>query len=161
MIYFDQIPPALPPTKAEREARAKADAFGCCCGWVIGGLLLIALTLCSCRTREVVREVPVVVEHTTEHVRTDVVRDTIHWRDSVYHLVMGDTVIIERWHTRERVELRATSDTVRDTVPVVTEVKVTEVKEVNVLRWWQTMLMWLGAIGAAIVGLKIYKRVFD
>ena len=159
MIYFENIPPALPPTKAEREARQKADAYGCCLGWVVGGLLLILLTLCSCRTREVVREVPVVVEHTTERVRTDVVRDTIHWRDSVYHLVMGDTVIIERWHTRERVELRATCDTVRDTVPMVTEVKVTEVKEVNVLRGWQTMLRWLGALGAAAVGAKLILKM--
>lgn len=157
MIYFENIP--LPPTREERLARQKADACGCCLGWVIGGLLLLAISLCSCRTREVVREVPVVVEHTTERVRTDVVRDTIHWRDSVYHLVMGDTVIIERWHTRERVELRATSDTVRDTVPVVTEVKVTEVKEVNVLRWWQTMLMWLGALGAAAVGVKLIFKM--
>ena len=55
--------------------------------------------------------------------------------------------------------MRATCDTVRDTVPMVTEVKVTEVKEVNVLRWWQTMLMWLGALGAAAVGAKLILKM--
>lgn len=135
------------------------DAFGCCCGWVIGGLLLLALSLCSCRTREVVREVPVVVEHTTEHVRTDVVRDTIHWRDSVYHLVMGDTVIIERWHTRERVSHDTVRVVRRDSVPVVTETTVTEVREVNVLHWWQRLLMWLGGIGTCFACLYILYKV--
>jgi len=42
------------------------------------------------------------------------------------------------------------ADTVRDTVPVVTEVTHTEVKEVNVLRWWQTALMWMGGVLLAI-----------
>jgi len=159
MIYFDQIPPALPPTRGERLARQKADAYGCCLGWVIGGLLLILLTLCSCRTREVVREVPVVVERVTER------RDTVHrvdsvvWRDSVYHLVKGDSVLIERWHTRWRVSHDTVRVVRRDTVPVVTETTVTEVREVNVLHWWQTLLMWLGGIGTGFACLYILYKV--
>lgn len=159
MIYFDQIPPALPPTKAEREARAKADAFGCCCGWVIGGLLLILLTLCSCRTREVVREVPVVVERVMERHDTVHRVDSVVWRDSVYQFVKGDSVLIERWHTRWRVSHDTVRVVRRDSVPVVTETTVTEVREVNVLHWWQRLLMLLGGIGTGLACLYIIYKV--
>lgn len=135
------------------------DAFGCCCGWLIGGLLLLALSLCSCRTREVVREVPVVVERVTERHDTVHRVDSVVWRDSVYHLVKGDSVLIERWHTRWRVSHDTVRVVRRDSVPVVTETTVTEVREVNRLKWWQTMLMWLGGIGTGLACLYIIYKV--
>ena len=110
--------------------------------------LLYLLT--GCKAQEVVVEKPVVVEHTTERHKVDIVRDTLVWRDSVYHYVKGDTVLIERWHHVANVSKMILADTVRDTVPVVTEVTRTEVKEVNVLRWWQTGLMWMGGVLLAI-----------
>lgn len=110
--------------------------------------LLYLLT--GCKAQEVVVEKPVVVEHTTERHKVDIVRDTLVWRDSVYHYVKGDTVLIERWHHIANVSKMIVADTVRDTVPVVTEVTRTEVKEVNVFRWWQTALMWMGGVLLAI-----------
>lgn len=110
--------------------------------------LLYLLT--GCKAQEIVVEKPVVVEHTTERHKVDIVRDTLVWRDSVYHYVKGDTVLIERWHHVANVSKTIVADTVRDTVPVVTEVTRTEVKEVNVLRWWQTALMWMGGVLLAI-----------
>ena len=135
------------------------DTFGCCCGWVIGGLLLLALSLCSCRTREVVREVPVVVERVTERHDTVHRVDSVVWRDSVYHLVKGDSVLIERWHTRWRVSHDTVRVVRRDSVPVVTETTVTEVREVNVLHWWQRLLMLFGGIGTFFACLYILYKV--
>ena len=43
--------------------------------WLIGG--------CSPRVVEVER--PVIVEQTHTQMHTDIVRDTLIWRDSVYH----------------------------------------------------------------------------
>ena len=80
---------------------------------------------------------------------TDIVRDTLLMRDSVYHFVQGDTCIIERWHHTVKVERVMVADTIRDSVPVVVTQRVTEVREVNSLRWWQSALMWAGGIACA------------
>lgn len=117
---------------------------------VIAIVVSLLYLLTGCKAHEVVVERPVVVEHTTERHKVDIVRDTLVWRDSVYHYVKGDTVLIERWHHIANVSKTIVADTVRDTVPVVTEVTRTEVKEVNVLRWWQTALMWMGGVLLAI-----------
>lgn len=123
------------------------------CAMLTGLLLCLAITmLAGCSPRVVTQEVPVVVEHTTTQHHTDIVRDTLLMRDSVYHFVQGDTCIIERWHHSIAVNKMVVADTVRDTVPVVTEVKVTELREVNRVRWWQSALMWCGGIALAVAG---------
>lgn len=127
--------------------------------WVamlVGILLCMLISLSGCKTRYVTQEVPVVVEHTNVQHHTDIVRDTLLMRDSVYHYIQGDTTIIERWHTIYKVEKVAIADTIRDSIPVVTEVKVTEVKEVNKLHWWQSALMWLGGILAVLIGCCVW-----
>ena len=114
--------------------------------------LLFALT--GCKTRYLEVEQPVVVEHTTTHHHTDIVRDTIMQRDSVYHYIQGDTTIIERWHTIKEVTKVAVTDTLHDTIPKV--VKVTEVKEVErQLTKWERAKQDIGgmAIGVALVAM--------
>lgn len=112
--------------------------------WLLGG--------CSPRIVEVER--PVVVEQTHTQTHTDIVRDTIIWRDSVYHYVQGDTVRIERWHHVANVSNMIVTDTIRDTIPRIVTVKETVVQEVNRLRWWQKVLMTAGIIG--IIALLLY-----
>ena len=113
--------------------------------WLIGG--------CSPRVVEVER--PVIVEQT----HTDIVRDTLIWRDSVYHYVQGDTVRIERWHHVANVSKMIVADTIRDTIPRIVTVKETVVQEVNQLRWWQKVLMWAGGIGIAVTALLVAARI--
>lgn len=109
-------------------------------------LTILLLVLCGCKTRYITTEVPVVVEHTSVQHRTDIVRDTLLMRDSIWHYVQGDTCIIERWHHSVKVERVMVADTIRDTIPQVVTQRVAEVREVNVLRWWQRALMWLGGV---------------
>ena len=123
---------------------------------LIGILLCMLITLTGCKTRYVTQEVPVIVEHTNVQHHTDIVRDTLLMRDSVFHFVQGDTTIIERWHYQVKVEKVAIADTIRDSIPVVTEVVKTELKEVNKLHWWQTALMWLGGILAVLIGWCVW-----
>lgn len=114
--------------------------------------------LCCCSPRVVTQEVPVMVEHTTTLTHTDIVRDTLVMRDSVYHYVQGDTCIIERWHHVAAVSKMMVADTIRDTVPQVVTVTRSEVREVNVVLWWQRVLMWLGgaaAAGGALVAWRV------
>ncbi len=113
------------------------------------GLVVCAL-LSGCKTTEVVREVPVVVEHTTTQHHTDIVRDTLRMRDSVYHYIKGDTTIIERWHHVVDVNKMVVTDTVRDTIPkVVTATKVVTKTEPRAVQWWQVAAI-LAAFGAVI-----------
>jgi hypothetical protein len=133
-------------------------------GFGLGLLACLLITLCACKSgHEVIKEqVPVVVtqEHHTESVRVDIVRDTIHQRDSIYHYIKGDTTIIERWHyytnnnNAVRIDTLIKVDSVQ--VPVVTERVVTEVQEVEKpLKWWQRVLMMLGGVMLVGTGLVL------
>lgn len=157
---------------------------------VVIPILMMLLLVCCKPTKEIEVErveVPVVVtqEHTTESTKIDIVRDTIRqrdsviYRDSVYHLVKGDTVIIERWHyttnnhhyeasnAATRVDTLIKIDSVQVPVEVVREKTVTKIEEVErQLSWWQKTKMGLGVaflilmIAALIYGgRKIYNKV--
>ena len=118
--------------------------------WLLGG--------CSPRIVEV--EKPVVVEQTHTQTHTDIVRDTLIWRDSVYHYVQGDTTIIERWHHVANVSKMIVTDTIRDTIPKV--VTVTRTERVEVARkasLIERALMWAGGIGIAVTALLVAARI--
>ena len=120
-------------------------------------LICLCITLLSgCRTRYITQEVPVVLHDrdsvvSVQHIHT---HDTLMMRDSVFTLVKGDTIRIERWHTLQAVNHIARIDTLwrEKVVEQPVQVTTTEIKEVNRLRWWQTVLMWLGAATLAIIG---------
>lgn len=118
--------------------------------WLLGG--------CSPRIVEV--EKPVIVEQTHTQTHTDIVRDTLIWRDSVYHYVQGDTVRIERWHHSIAVNKVIVADTIRDTIPKV--VTVTRTERVEVERKASLIdraLMWAGGIGIAVTALLVAARI--
>ena len=122
--------------------------------------LVMSISCCSCRAIEVTKEVPVITEHTTVQTHTDIVRDTLMMRDSVYHYVQGDTVIIEKWHHAVNINKVVVADTIRDTIPKIVTVSKTDIREVNKLHWWQIVLMWLGGIatGGILITLYIKRR---
>ena len=136
------------------------DAGVALLGILLGLLACLALSLLvGCSPRIVTQEVPVLVEHTTEHRSTDIVRDTLIMRDSVWHYVQGDTVRIERWHHVANVSKMIRTDTIRDTVPRVVTVTRTEVREVNRVRWWQRALMWVGGVTGLLGGAWLLWRI--
>lgn len=107
----------------------------------IVGLLLCAL-LGSCTTTEYV---------TVEKVRTDTVvqtkvqRDSVIMKDSIHVTERGETIQIDRWHTRYLVKerfdtlYRATHDTIPQPYPVIKEVPAE-------LTWWQQTRLHLANI---------------
>ena len=129
--------------------------------------LFLSLMLSGCKAGKVVTErveVPVVVtqEHTIESVKIDHIRDTLIQRDSVYHYIKGDTTIIERWHYTQGMTQATKVDTLRiyDSVPypVTTEKVTTQIKEVNVLRWWQKLFIAIGGVSLIfLLLLMVYK----
>ena len=115
--------------------------------------LWVCWLLSGCSPKVIEVEKPVIVENTHTQTHTDIVRDTLVWRDSIYHFVKGDTVVIEKWHNTVRIERVGNTDTLRDTIPKVVTVTETRIVEKNVLRWWQKALMWAGIVG--IVGVLV------
>lgn len=140
--------------------------------FALGLLICLVIEVCaSCKPQKELQiervEVPVVVtqEHTIESVKIDHVRDTLIQRDSIYHYIKGDTTIIERWHHTQGQSIITRVDTlhVYDSVPypvTTTQIKeVTKVEEVNVLRWWQKLLMGIGGISLVVLGLLGAYRI--
>ena len=118
-------------------------SYRCCwCGFWLFIALLVVGWLTSCTTTRVV---------TVERVKNDTTyitkqqRDSIWLHDSIHVMERGDTISIERWHTKY-IE-REVHDTLyrakTDSVPVPYEV----IKEVPAeLSWWQTARIHLANI---------------
>jgi len=114
--------------------------------------ILAALLFIGCKTKERVV--------TVEKVRTDTTYITKHQRDSVWlhdsiHVTeKGDTIRIERWHTKY-VE-KATHDTLyqhkTDSVPVPYPVEKLVERE---LTWWQQTRIHLGEALLALAGIAV------
>lgn len=135
--------------------RLKAGCFQCAATVVI---IIVGLALCalmgSCTTTEYV---------TVEKVRTDTLRqyrnvhDSIYVHDSVSVKENGDTVRIEKWHTKyiehevHDTVYHATHDTIPQPYPVIHEV------ERKLTRREQTMMS-IGALAifAAVCWLILY-----
>lgn len=126
-----------------------------CLGSIIGIILAILLCalfslLSSCTTTRIVE---------VETVRTDTIHLNHYQRDSIYLATVlhdsvaltqrGDTILIDRWHTRTLTEYRdrwlhdsiyiATHDTIPAPYPVEKLVE-------KQLSWWQQLQIWLGRI---------------
>ena len=123
-------------------------------------LLLIAL-LTNCTSTKYVE---------VEKVRTDTTyitkwqKDSVWLHDSIHVKEKGDTVMIERWHSKWRDRLRvdtiyqATHDTIPAPYPVTEYVE----KDLN---WWQRLRLWIGNIGLIAIlgvigyyGVKLWRR---
>jgi len=133
---------------------------GCLQGVALIVTVIVVMLLCallgSCKPQE--RIVTIATHSTDTLLLTHVQRDSIYMHDSIHVREKGDTVTIERWHTRWRD--RWHSDTVyiskTDSVPRPYPVEV--VKEVaKPLTWWQQARMFVG--GIVIFGLIIFAAV--
>ena len=116
------------------------------------GLIICAL-LSSCSATKVVE---------VEKVRTDTTyitkwqRDSLWLHDSIHVTEKGDTVRIERWHTKyvEKQVHDTTYVATHDTIPQPYEVVMEVAAE---LSWWQRVRLWLGnAVLLALLGVVSY-----
>ena len=123
---------------------------------IIPIIALVLLTGCKTKERVV----------TVEKVRTDTLlklcntRDSIWLHDSIRVSEKGDTIRIERWHTKyvEREVHDTLYQSKRDSVPVPYEV----VREVaKPLTWWQQARIHMGelllALIAAAAGFGLWR----
>ena len=121
-------------------------------GIILGLIACALITLCSSCTTT--KYVPVIEHHTDTLIQTKVQKDSIFMHDSVEVRIAGDTVTIDRWHTKYI--SKEVHDTIyqskTDSVPAPYPVEV--IKEVPAeLTMWQLLKMKVG--GAAIILLLL------
>jgi hypothetical protein len=126
-----------------------------CCAWGlwICVLMMIALWLTSCTTTRVVEKVKADTTYITKHQR-----DSIWLHDSIHVTERGDTIRIERWHTKY-IE-REVHDTLyrakTDSIPVPYEV----VKEVpRKSTWFERIMFCTGIVSILCLILFVAKKI--
>lgn len=125
---------------------------------IVVGMVAVGLLMCSCKTVEYVP----VIQHETHHDSiyfTQIQRDSIWQHDSILVKDKGDTVLIEKWHTKyiEKLRIDTTYIAKVDSIPVPYEVtKYVEKK----LSKTQKVLMMIGIITliAVIVALAFWLK---
>lgn len=122
-------------------------------------LIAILIFICaSCTTTKYIdRPVPV------ETVRTEYVnqlyRDSVFVHDSIDRYISGDTVYQYKYKYIYKYLNRTDTVIKTDSIQVPVEVKVTEIKEVNKIRWYQSALMWLGGLFTIFLSFKLGKAL--
>lgn len=121
-------------------------------------IAVLLLILASCTTTKYVdRPVPV------ETVRTEYVnqlyRDSVFVHDSIDRYISGDTVYQYKYKYIYKYLNRTDTIVKTDSIEVPVEVKTTEIKEVNKLRWYQTSLMWVGGLALLFLSFILGKKL--
>ena len=115
-------------------------------------VILVAVLMAGCKTKERVVTVEKVRNDTTYITKHQ--RDSVWLHDSIHVTEKGDTIRIERWHTKY-IE-KATHDTLyqhkTDSVPVPYPVEKLVERE---LTWWQQTRMHLGEALLALAGIAV------
>ena len=115
-------------------------------------VILVALLLVGCKTKEKVVTVEKVRNDTTYITKHQ--RDSVWLHDSIHVTEKGDTIRIERWHTKYME--KATHDTLyqatHDTIPQPYPVEKLVERE---LSWWQQTRMHLGEALLALAGIAV------
>lgn len=123
--------------------------------YILAVIASFILLLCSCTTTKVV-EVPV------ETVRTEYVHntkvDSVFVKDSIDRWMKGDTLYIYKEHTKYKYLDRVDTVVRVDSIPKIVKIETVKEVEVNHIKWYQKILMWIGGIMSLILtGCIIYK----
>jgi hypothetical protein len=141
--YLDKLPPDYQEAFRKSFIRSVAILIT-----VIIGMAICAL-FSSCTTT---KYVPVIEHHTDTLIQTNLQRDSIYVHDSIMVSQQGDTVRIEKWHTKyvEREVHDTLYQAVHDSIPQPYPV----IKEVPAeLTWWQHFRISLANILLWVVGI--------
>ena len=145
------------------------------CGWSIVGFLVYVTLVWAMVGCKSIEYVPVIEHRTDTVIKTHQRLDSIYVHDSTYIHERGDTVWVERWHTRwrDRLLLDTIYEAVHDTVPALPAGTGTWQTSMpgtcppgseRSLTWWQQTRIYIGniAIFATIILLMILilKRKF-
>ena len=115
------------------------------------------LMLISCKT--VTKTVEVPVETIKKEYIYNTRIDSVYLKDSIDRYQRGDTLYIDRWHTKYKYINKVDTIIKMDSIPKI--VSIEKKVEVNHIYWWQKTLMWLGGIMTMLLaGFITYKFKF-
>lgn len=122
-------------------------------------LIAILLFICaSCTTTKYVDR-PVIVETVRTEYVTQLYRDSVFVHDSIDRYISGDTVYQYKYKYIYKYLNRIDTIVKTDSIEVPVEIKTTEIKEVNKIRWYQSVLMWLGGLFTIFLSFKLGKAL--
>jgi hypothetical protein len=128
-------------------------AAGCFRAVAIIVAFIIAMIVCSlfssCKS---VEYVPVIEHHTDTLIKTNVQRDSVYVHDSVTVTQKGDTVLMDRWHTKY-VEKQVHDTTYVSKIDSIPTPYPVEVKVEKQLTWWRQTRLHLANILLWLVGI--------
>lgn len=120
-----------------------------------GLLIVMLLFLCmACRTATQYIEVPVEIEKVRVEYVNKLYKDSVFVHDSIDRYISGDTVYQLKYKYIYKYMNRVDTVCKTDSIQIPVEIKTTEIKEVNHIKWYQKALMTLGIIS---LGLLIFK----
>lgn len=140
-------------------------AAGCFRAVAIIAAFIIAMIVCSFFTScKSIEYVPIIEHHTDTLIKTNVQRDSVYVHDSVTITQKGDTVLMDRWHTKY-VEREVHDTTYVSKIDSIPKPYPVEVKVEKQLTWWQqtrlhlaNILLWLiGILSAYYIIRWIFK----
>ena len=121
--------------------------------------ILVIIALTSCRAVKYINrtvvdstEIEVPITNTKIEYRDRFLYDSIYVHDSIFTLIKGDTVYVSKNKETNRLVNKADTIIKTDTIKIPVEITKTvtkteiQVKETNILYWWQKSLMYLGFI---------------
>ena len=120
--------------------------------------VLLGWLLMGCTTTKYVQ----IPEYHNDTVRvTQYQRDSIYMHDSILVRQRGDTVTVERWHTRWRDRWQHDTLYISKTDSVPTPYPVEVVKEVKKpLTWWQQTRMHVGGIVIFLLIIFAVRKIY-
>lgn len=146
--------PMFKEMERKYEQKNMGDAFGVLIAIAMALVFCLMITLCSgCKTKYIATDPVIVHERDSIYkVNTLQVHDTLIYRDSVFHMVKGDTVLIEKWHYLQNTNHVAKVDTIvkvdKKEIPVPYPKPYAVEKE---LSWWQKTCIALGKIAIVVL----------
>lgn len=117
-------------------------------------LIIILLIATACTTTRYI-ETPVPIETIKTEYITQLKEDSIYIHDSIDRYISGDTVY--QYKYKYIYKFLNTKDTIQQIDTIQIPIEVTQIKEVNKLKWYQSTLMYLGLAFLIVVSYKIIK----
>ena len=117
-------------------------------------LIIILLIATACTTTRYI-ETPVPIETIKTEYITQLKEDSIYIHDSIDRYISGDTVY--QYKYKYIYKFLNTKDTIQQIDTIQIPIEVTQIREVNKLKWYQSTLMYLGLAFLIVVSYKIIK----
>lgn len=121
--------------------------------------LLIAILIfifASCTTTKYVDK-PVPVETVRTEYINQLYRDSIFIHDSIDRYIKGDTVYQLKYKYIYKYLNKTDTIIKTDSIEIPVKIKTTEIKEVNKIKWYQSILMGLGGLFIIFLSFKLGK----